>query len=150
MEEEIIIGHLKSNSNRHRKLSVLLWYRIFRNYKNNTAQSSRILKDWDLTNAQYDILSRIAVAKTLSQQELADQLLVTKANITQIIKRLEQLDLITKEKDWKTNYISLTEKGKTVYEESNQVLEAFQQDYFKNLTIEEKKQFLYLLKKVEK
>jgi len=108
------------------------------------------LKDWDLTNAQYDILSRIAVAKTLSQQELADQLLVTKANITQIIKRLEQLDLITKEKDWKTNYISLTEKGKAVYEESNQVLEAFQQDYFKNLTIEEKKQFLYLLKKAEK
>jgi len=90
------------------------------------------------------------MAEVLSQQELADQLLVTKANITQIIKRLEQLGLVTKEKDWKTNYIYLTKKGKTVYEESNQVLEAFQQDYFKNLTIEEKKQFLYFLKKIEK
>ncbi|GGN58985.1 MULTISPECIES: MarR family winged helix-turn-helix transcriptional regulator [Oceanobacillus] len=144
------IGSSRSNSNRHRKLSVLLWYRIYRNYKNNTARSSRILKDWNLTNAQYDILSRIAEAKTLSQQELADQLLVTKANITQIIKRLEQLDLIKKEKDWKTNYISLSEKGKTVYKESNQVLEEFQQDYFKKLTIEEKKQLLHLLRKVEK
>lgn len=144
------IGSSRSNSNRHRKLSVLLWYRIYRNYKNNTARSSRILKDWNLTNAQYDILSRIAEAKTLSQQELADQLLVTKANITQIIKRLEQLDLIKKEKDWKTNYISLSEKGKTVYKESNQVLEEFQQDYFKKLTIEEKKQLLQLLRKVEK
>ncbi|WP_156856056.1 MarR family winged helix-turn-helix transcriptional regulator [Oceanobacillus sp. AG] len=144
------IGSSRSNSNRHRKLSVLLWYRIYRNYKNNTARSSRILKDWNLTNAQYDILSRIAEAKTLSQQELADQLLVTKANITQIIKRLEQLDLIKKEKDWKTNYISLSEKGTTVYKESNQVLEEFQQDYFKKLTIEEKKQLLHLLRKVEK
>lgn len=144
------IGSSRSNSNRHRKLSVLLWYRIYRNYKNNTARSSRILKDWNLTNAQYDILSRIAEAKTLSQQELADQLLVTKANITQIIKRLEQLDLIKKEKDWKTNYISLSEKGKTVYKESNQVLEEFQQDYFKKLTIEEKKQLLHLLRKVGK
>lgn len=136
--------------NRHQKLSVLLWYRIYRNYKNNTARSSRILKEWNLTNAQYDILSRIAEAKTLSQQELADQLLVTKANITQVIKRLEQLHLIKKEKEWKTNYISLSEKGKTVYKESNQLLEEFQQDYFKKLTIEEKKQLLKLLRKVEK
>ena len=136
--------------NRHQKLSVLLWYRIYRNYKNNTARSSRILKEWDLTNAQYDILSRIAEAKTLSQQELADQLLVTKANITQVIKKLEQLRLIKKEKEWKTNYISLSEKGKTVYKEANQVLEEFQQDFFNKLTIEEKKQLLKLLRKVEK
>ncbi|MCG5104764.1 MarR family winged helix-turn-helix transcriptional regulator [Oceanobacillus alkalisoli] len=135
---------------RHNKFSVLLWYRIYRNYKNNTARSSRILKEWDLTNAQYDILSRIAEAKTLSQQELADQLLVTKANITQVIKKLEQLRLIKKEKEWKTNYISLSEKGKTVYKEANQVLEEFQQDFFNKLTIEEKKQLLKLLRKVEK
>ncbi|MCF3944841.1 MarR family winged helix-turn-helix transcriptional regulator [Oceanobacillus alkalisoli] len=135
---------------RHKKFSVLLWYRIYRNYKNNTARSSRILKEWDLTNAQYDILSRIAEAKTLSQQELADQLLVTKANITQVIKKLEQLRLIKKEKEWKTNYISLSEKGKTVYKEANQVLEEFQQDFFNKLTIEEKKQLLKLLRKVEK
>lgn len=135
---------------RHNKFSVLLWYRIYRNYKNNTARSSRILKEWDLTNAQYDILSRIAEAKTLSQQELADQLLVTKANITQVIKKLEQLRLVKKEKEWKTNYISLSEKGKTVYKEANQVLEEFQQDFFNKLTIEEKKQLLKLLRKIEK
>ncbi|MEK5271775.1 MarR family transcriptional regulator [Aeribacillus sp. FSL K6-8394] len=139
-----------TKSNRDKKYSVILWYRIFRIYKNNTTETNKILKKWDISNAQFEVISRIAAAGTLSQQELADQLLVTKANITQLIKKLEQMDLIKKEKEWKTNYISLTEKGETIYREANSVLEDFQKDFFKNLSIEEKKKLLHLLRKVEK
>ena len=139
-----------TKSNRDKKFSVILWYRIFRIYKNNTTETNKILKKWDISNAQFEVISRIAAAGTLSQQELADQLLVTKANITQLIKKLEQMDLIKKEKEWKTNYISLTEKGETIYREANSVLEDFQEDFFKNLSIEEKKKLLHLLRKVEK
>ncbi|KXZ20538.1 hypothetical protein AXI58_00745 [Bacillus nakamurai] len=118
-------------------------------YKNNTKETNHLLNKLNLSNAQFDVISRIAESKKLSQQELAEKLLVTKGNITQLLQKLEQMKLIKKEKVWKTNYISLTDEGKELYDEITPLLRDFQLNYFSKLTQEEKKQLLYLLRKAE-
>ncbi|WP_419961827.1 MarR family winged helix-turn-helix transcriptional regulator [Psychrobacillus sp. BM2] len=131
------------------KYSTSLWFSLVRVHKKNITGTTQLLKGWNLTNAQMDIISRVAESGQLSQQELADKLLVTKGNITQLLQKLEQMKLVKKEKDWKTNYISLTEEGRKIYEQLTPVLEEFQTDYFQNLSIDEKKQLLNLIRKIE-
>ncbi|WP_456274974.1 MarR family winged helix-turn-helix transcriptional regulator [Bacillus sp. AK031] len=131
------------------KYSGLLWHRIVKIYKNNTKATNLLLSELNLSNAQFDVISRVAESGVLSQQELAEKLLVTKGNITQLLQKLEQMKLIKKEKEWKTNYISLTVEGKELYDKITPFLRDFQFNYFSNLTQEEKKQLLYLLRKVQ-
>ncbi|MFJ8063887.1 MarR family winged helix-turn-helix transcriptional regulator [Psychrobacillus sp. NPDC096426] len=131
------------------KYSTSLWFSLVRVHKKNTTGTTQLLKGWNLTNAQMDIISRIAESGQLSQQDLADKLLVTKGNITQLLKKLEQINLVKKEKDWKTNHISLTEEGLKIYEQLTPVLEEFQTDYFQKLSTDEKKQLLNLIRKIE-
>jgi len=137
------------DSDKNARYSVLLWHRLARIHKNNTTGSNQILKNWDLSNAQMDLISRIAEAGQLSQQELADKLLVTKGNITQLLKKLETMELIKKERDWKIKYISLTEKGQSLYDEVRPELEEYQKAYFQKLSLDEKRQLLTLLRKLE-
>jgi len=140
----------KSNVIREQKYSVLLWHRIVRMYKNNTKATNNMLTELELSNAQFDVISRVAESSRLSQQELADKLLVTKGNVTQILKKLEMLGFIKREREWKTNYLTLTDKGRDLYEQITPSLWEFQLDYFSNLSLEEKKQLLTLLQKAEK
>jgi len=136
-------------SDKDARYSVLLWHRLVRVHKNSTTGTNQTLKNWDLSNAQMDLISRITASGQLSQKELADQLLVTKGNITQLLKKLENLELIKREREWKIKYISLTEKGKSLYEKVRPELEEYQKGYFQNLSSDEKRQLLALLRKIE-
>ena len=95
-----------------------------------------------------DIISRLGEHRTLAQQELAEMLLVTKGNITQLLRKLEDRYLISRKKDWQTNYISLTKLGQKLYREITPQLENYQWEKFNQLTTEEKKQLLHLLRKL--
>ncbi|MFC4557273.1 MarR family winged helix-turn-helix transcriptional regulator [Virgibacillus kekensis] len=132
------------------KISTLLWDSLTRVYKDNLNGTNELLKEWNLSNAQMDIIGRLGEEIVLSQQELADKLIVTKGNITQHIKKLEDLNLINRKKEWKTNYISLTDDGNRVYEELTPHLERYQLEKFSKLTMEEKKQLLHMLRKLHK
>ena len=112
---------MENNTHRgKRSYSVLLWHRLTRTYKSNLTATGKLLKNAELSNAQMDIISRVAEGDHLSQQELADKLLVTKGNVAQLIKKLEEMDYITRTKTGKTNVLSLTQKGQKIYEETFQ------------------------------
>lgn len=131
------------------KLSLMIWFRLSRIYNKSIRESNQHLKKWNLSIAQFDVLAQIGSQKRLSQQELADKLLVTKGNITQLLSKLENLGLIKREQEWKTKYLSLTEKGKELFEEVIPLQEQFQASLFHKLNQEEKKQLLELLRKIQ-
>jgi DNA-binding MarR family transcriptional regulator len=131
------------------KIGILLWYRLSRFYNQSNRATNQHLKEWNLSAAQFDVLVQIGVNKKISQQELANKLLVSKGNITQLLKKMEDIDLITRKQEWKTKYVSLTEKGKRLYNDVVPLQENFQASQFEALTIEEKKQLLHLLKKIQ-
>ena len=131
-----------------KRLDLMLWFRLSRIYNQSIRLSNQHLKKWGLTAAQFDVLVQIGMNHKISQQELGEKLFVTKGNITQLLQKMERMELIHREQDWKTKYISLTEQEKELYQEVVPAQEAFQASQFKNLTIEEKKQLQHLLKKL--
>ncbi|MCY9592247.1 transcriptional regulator [Paenibacillus chitinolyticus] len=137
-------------SKQEEKLGVLIWFRLSRVYNQSIRQSNQHLKAWNLSAAQFDVLVQVGSHERLTQQELADKLLVTKGNITQLLGKMEELGWIRREQEWKTKYISLTAEGQALFDEVVPQQEQFQASQFDGLDREEKKQLLELLKKVQK
>lgn len=137
-------------SKQDERIGILLWFRLSRFYNQSIRESNQHLKEWNLSAAQFDVLAQVGTHKRLSQQELATKLLVTKGNITQLLSKMEQLGLVKREQEWKTKYLSLTEDGKTLFNEVVPQQEQFQASQFNELNHEEKKQLLELLKKIQK
>ncbi|MFJ7936763.1 MarR family winged helix-turn-helix transcriptional regulator [Sporosarcina sp. NPDC096371] len=136
-------------SARNKRLGLLVWFRLSRFYNLSIRQTNQHLNQWDLSTAQFDVLVQVGLYQPITQQQLAGKLEVTKGNIAQLLKRMEALGWITRDQQWKTKYISLTEAGCRLYEEVVPQQEQFQASQFCGLDREEQMQLLYLLKKVQ-
>lgn len=80
------------------------------------------------------------------KKELATTLVVTKGNITQIITKMERLDLIKRKQVGKAKQLFVTENGRQIYEQITPKLEKAHADALANLDLTEQKQLLRLLK----
>lgn len=132
------------------RLGLLIWFRLSRIYNQSLRATNQHLKAWNLTPAQFDVLAQIGTFAGLTQQELAEKLFVTKGNITQLLAKMEELDLIRREQEWKKKCLFLTEQGQALFDEVVSKQESFQASHFAGLDREEKKQLLSLLRKVQK
>src|SRR5699024_2392584 len=126
----------------------LLWFHVSRFFNHSIRRSNNHLKEWNLSAAQFDILAQVGSNKRLTQKELGNKLLVTKGNIAQLLAKMEKMNIIQREREWKTKYLSLTEQGKELYQEVVPRQETFQASQFCNLNREEQHQLLELLKKL--
>ena len=142
------ITQLPILSKHDEKRGMLLWFRLARFYNQSIRQTNQHLSQWNMTAAQFDILAQVGGAGKITQQELADKLVVTKGNITHLLSKAEVQGILSREQKWKTKYVSLTEAGTKLYQEVVPVQEYFQAAQFSNLSIEEQKQLLDLLKKL--
>lgn len=133
----------------NKRLDLLIWFRLSRVYHNSLKQSTKHLKQWDLSPAQFDLLVQVGKAGRITQNDLADKLFVTKGNITQVLKKLIELELIEREQHWRTKYVKLMDKGQALFHEVTPLQEAVQAQHFSALTKEEKLQLLELLKKIQ-
>ncbi|MGF6949969.1 DNA-binding MarR family transcriptional regulator [Neobacillus sp. B4I6] len=131
----------RSSTKKEERLGLMLWFRITRIYNQSIREFNQHLKKWNLTAAQFDILVQVGSHERLSQQELANKLFVTKGNITQLLRKMEDLGLINREQEWKTKYLSLTEVGKEFFYEVVSKQEQFQASQFSNLNYKEKNSF---------
>ncbi|ARK30690.1 MarR family winged helix-turn-helix transcriptional regulator [Halalkalibacter krulwichiae] len=137
-------------SSKQKRLGVLLWYRLAQCYHLSNRRSNQHLKKWGLSIAQFDLLVQIGAHQPISQKDLADKLLVTKGNITQMLSKMEKSGLVEKKQEWRTKHISLTSEGRKVYAELVPKQEAYQAEQFSGLTEKEQKHLLYLLKKARR
>ena len=139
----------QSMSRDSNRLDLMLWFRLSRIYNQSIRLSNQHLNKWGLTAAQFDVLVQVGMNNKVSQQELGEKLFVTKGNITQLLQKMEKMELIQREQDWKIKYVSLTKQGIELFQEVVPEQETFQASQFKNLTREEKKQLNNLLKKLK-
>ena len=96
--------------------SVLAWLRLFRVFQKIDRASSEHLRSWGLSTAQFDILARVGATRGMTQQELADRLLVTKGNISQLLDRMEKLGLLKRCQEKRSNTLVLTEQGQALHD----------------------------------
>jgi DNA-binding MarR family transcriptional regulator len=132
-----------------KSLSVLAWLRLARVFQKIDRISEVHLRAWDLNVAQFDVLAQVGSAKGITQQELANRLLVTKGNISQLLDRLERRGFIMRSQEGRTNMLFLTEVGQKLYAEAVPAQEDMVAGHFSSLTEEEQKQLLALLRKLD-
>lgn len=129
--------------------SLLTWLRLARIYQKIDHASAERLRQWDLSVAQFDALAQIRAAEGLMQQELADRLLVTKGNISQLLDRLAARDLIRRQQEGRASRLYLTDAGRALMDEVTPNQEAFIAELFRGLSATERSTLLTTLRRID-
>src|SRR5919107_1451307 len=132
-----------------RRASVLAWLRLLRVSQKVERDLAGQLKLWGLNNAQFDVLAHVGVAEGITQQELADSLLVTKGNVAQLLDRMQKRGLIERCPEGRINRLFLTEEGRRTFAGVVPAHEALIDERLSVLSREEQKQLLELLRKLD-
>ncbi len=105
-----------------------------------------------LTGVQYNLLRVIEAAEeALPQQEIARRVLASRANVTSLLDQLEAKGLIERNpcEDRRVKRVSLTPKAEALLESTYGEILAISAELMNNLTEEEKRTLLALIRKLE-
>ena len=129
--------------------SVTLWLRFARVFHRIDRRLIAQLRGRDLSLAQFDVLAHVSAGEGLTQQELADRLLVTKGNVCQLLDRMEQSDLLVRKQDGRANRVYLTDAGRRLVRDALPEHEALVASLFSALTDEERSHLRVLLRTLD-
>lgn len=132
-----------------RRIGVALWGRIARFYARQLRLAGAHLHEWGLSPAQFDVLATVGRHEGMTQQELAERLLVTQGNITQLLDKLEQRGLLRRCPEGRLKRVVLTEAGRQLHDAVVPTQEDFQAQQFASLSPAEQYQLLELLRKLQ-
>src|SRR5438128_1330245 len=79
--------------------SVSAWLDLVRVYEKVNRHLMNHLSKYDLSTAQYDVLAHLSQKPGITQQALAQELLVTKGNICGLIDRMSAHGLVERRND---------------------------------------------------
>ncbi len=130
--------------------AVLAWLRLARVYQKIDRASAEHLRAWDLSVAQFDVIAHVGAAEGITQQELADRLLVTKGNICQLLERLERRGLIIRRQEGRANHLFLTEAGQQLFAEAVPAQEKMIAGQFSALSPADQQRLLALLRQLDR
>jgi DNA-binding MarR family transcriptional regulator len=155
-------NNLNKQPNGLKRPSVLAWLRLMRVFqkidgasaRHFEAASARYFESWKpkqpkLSTAQFDVLAHIGAAEGITQQELAESLFVTKGNISQLLDRMERLELVKRCQEGRSNTLFLTDQGRRLYAELVPAQEALIAELFAPLSHDEQTLLLALLRKLD-
>ncbi len=139
-----------AESHAERRIGVALWGRVARFYERQIRLAGTHLHAWNLSAAQFDVLATVGRHEGMTQQELAERLLVTQGNITQLLDKLERRGLLRRCPDGRTKRLVLTDAGRRLHDEVVPAQERFQGQQFAPLSPAEQRQLLMLLRKLQR
>ncbi|MCF2587119.1 MarR family winged helix-turn-helix transcriptional regulator [Brevibacterium sp. UCMA 11752] len=128
-------------------LSTLIWLRMVRFVQNSNQMSNTHLHHFDLTIAQFEMLSHIRAFEPVTQSDLAKGLTVSGGGVSRMVSRLERDGLISRAQDWKTKFISLTDVGRQRLDKAYPAQIEFQSALFDEALDEDEKTQLHALMK---
>lgn len=131
-------------------LPVRAWVRIMRTYNRIDRRSSEGFRAWGLSPARFDVINHAGLNDGITQQDLADALLVTKGNITQLLDSLERDGLIHREKVGRVKRIHLTDLGREVRGRAMVRHVELISQAMDGLTRDEQQTLVTLLRKIER
>ncbi len=102
----------------------------------------------NLTPRDFTYLTCIYYNENISQRQLANLLIVSEANVGQIIKRLEKNELITRKPDTKNKsrrIINLTKKGETLVISLIEASQKWESQFFENYEAEDEQKFKQMI-----
>ena len=126
------------------------WLRLLRVGQKVDRDLAAQLRRWGLNLAQFDVLAHVGADAGITQQELADSLLVTKGNVAQLLGRMEGRGLIERRPEGRTNRLYLSDEGRRLFDEAVPAHEALIAQRLSALSPEEQRQLLELLRKLDR
>ena len=128
---------------------LLAWLRLVRVFQKVDRASSESLRYRQLSPAQLDVLAKVGSAQGISQQELANALLVTKGNVCQLLDKMEATGLLERRPDGRINRLFLTEQGRRVHDEVVPTHDELLAGHFNRLTEGDQRELLRLLRQLD-
>jgi DNA-binding MarR family transcriptional regulator len=135
---------------RTRQVRLLAWIRLARVYQQVDRATAELMRGWGLSVAQFDVLTQLGTREGITQQELADRLLVTKGNVSQLIAKMARRGLVRRCQEGRTMCLFLTDEGWRLYREVVPAQEAMIAERFGGLSAEEGRALLALLRRVDR
>jgi DNA-binding MarR family transcriptional regulator len=96
------------------------------------------------------VLVQIGAAEGSTQQQIADALLVTKSNVTQLLHRMERAGLVSRRQRGRSNELYLTDEGRRLHDRIVPEHEARIATLFAALGPDEQAALLALLRKLDR
>ena len=104
--------------------------------------AEKILKPFALTLEQFQIIKTLPCTEGMTQKDIGAAVSKTPANMTRILDRLEEKNLIERRrspKDRRTTLVFMTANGKKMTEKVTEVFETFSAQFLKGVTDQEQK-----------
>ena len=130
--------------------ALLGWMRLMRVYHKVERRSAERLKGWGLSVAQFDVLAHVGVAEGITQQELADSLVVSKGNVCQLLDKMEGRGWISRVQEGRANRLFLTDEGRRLFEDVVPAHEASIAERFSVLSKADQARLHELLRKFDR
>jgi DNA-binding MarR family transcriptional regulator len=145
-----ISGHEPAIARSIRTPAVLAWLRMVRVFSKIERCSSEQLRCKGISMAQFDVLAHVGSSEGMTQQQLADSLLVTKGNVCQLLDRMESGGLIERRQEGRANRLYLTDEGRRIFEDLVPLHEDHIARHFSALAASEQSDLLDLLRKLDR
>lgn len=130
--------------------AVTAWIRLGRVSQKVQPAMAATLRKFGINLSQFDILSTLGARAGITQQQLAESLLMTKGNMVYHLARLEERGLVLRMPDGRKNLLYLTSKGESLLNEALPEHEALLSERFAGLTRQETRQLADLLSKLDR
>ena len=128
---------------------LLAWMRLARVFQKVDRAATESLRCRQLSPAQVDVLAKVGSSEGISQQELANALLVTKGNVCQLLDKMEASGLLERRPDGRVNRLFLTDAGRQVHDDVVPNHDAMLAGHFKSLTEQDQRELLRLLRQLD-
>jgi DNA-binding MarR family transcriptional regulator len=135
---------------RKKRTAVAAWNRLVRIYQRVDKLSEQHFQSLGLNTAWFDVLARVGAREGLTQNDLADSLLVTKGNVSQLVTKLVGDALLERRIDGRCQRLFLTERGRALAAKAVPRQEDLLEESLVRLTKGEQVELLRLLRKWEK
>jgi DNA-binding MarR family transcriptional regulator len=133
-----------------RAAGLLAWMRLARVFQKVDRAATESLRWRQLSPAQVDVLAKVGSAEGISQQELANALLVTKGNVCQLLDKMEGTGLLERRPDGRVNRLFLTDQGRQIHDEVVPQHDAMLAGHFKTLSVRDQHELLRLLRQIDR
>ena len=93
---------------------------------------NKILLPYDLNQQQFSIFFEIAQAGKVKQKEMVNRLLLERAHVSKVVKKLQQMELVTitlSEDDKRSSWLSPTPKGKQLLKNCMEIFEEWNKEW---------------------
>lgn len=129
---------------------VLAWMRLARIYAATVRGLAEVLKPYGLSLAEFDVLAQLGPRDGITQQELAERLLVTQGNVSYHMQRLSRHGLVERRRDGRRKRLRLTPEGRALHDAVVPLVEAWHARQLARLGPDERPTLLRMLRRLER